>query len=58
MGTRIAQSPDYGPWFPWTMPIQPLTEHPQITIVMLASLFGALLVSAFALMVFARREVT
>ncbi len=57
MGTRIAQSPDYGPWFPWTMPLQPITEHPQIAIVMLASLIGALLVSALGLWAFARREV-
>jgi len=57
MGVRIGQSPDYGPWFPWTMPIQAVTEHPQIEIVLLASLLGGLLVSWVALWLFARREV-
>lgn len=57
MGVRIAQSPDYGPWFPWTMPIQPLTQHPYIELVMLSSLIGAVLVSALGLWLFVRREV-
>lgn len=57
MGTRIGQSADYGPWFPWTMPLQPLTEHPLIGIVMLTSLVGAMMVSALALWAFDRREV-
>lgn len=57
MGTRIGQSKDYGPWFPWTMPIQPLTEHPQIELVLLCSLVGVLLVTALGLWAFARREV-
>ena len=57
MGVRIGQSPDYGPWFPWTMPLQAVTGHPQIELVLLGSLVGALLVSVLALWLFARREV-
>jgi hypothetical protein len=57
MGVRIGQSADYGPWFPWTMPLQPLTQHPQIAQVMLSSVIAGLLVSLLGAWLFARREV-
>jgi hypothetical protein len=57
MGVRIGQSATYGPWFPWTMPLQPLTAHPQIELVMLGSVMAALLVTLLGMWVFARREV-
>lgn len=57
MGVRIGQSPDYGPWFPWTMPLQPVTEHPDLALVVLASVVGGLVVTLLGLWAFSRREV-
>jgi hypothetical protein len=56
MGFLIGQSPDYGPWFPWTMAIQPVTRNPAVELVMLASLIGALAVSALSIAWFKRRD--
>lgn len=56
MGFIIGQSSEFGPWFPWTMPMQPLTKHPAPEIVMLVSTLAALAVTATALIEFGRRE--
>lgn len=56
MGFIIGQSPEFGPWFPWTMPMQPLTKHPAPEIVMLVSGVAALMVTVAAAFEFSRRE--
>ncbi len=56
MGFIIGQSPEFGPWFPWTMPMQPLTKHPAPEIVMLVSSIAALMVTVAAAVEFSRRE--
>lgn len=56
MGTLIGQSARFGPWFPWTMPVQPLSRHPQVEVVMLVSVGAALVVTVLAAWAFARRE--
>jgi lantibiotic transport system permease protein len=56
MGFIIGQSKAFGPWFPWTMAMQPLTKHPQIAVVLCTSLLGATLVTVLACLEFNRRE--
>lgn len=56
MGFIIGQSPDFGPWFPWTMPMQPLTRNPAPELVMLVSSVTALLLTVAAVIEFGRRE--
>lgn len=56
MGFLIGQSARYGPWFPWTMGIQPITRNPAIELVMLASIVGALTVTALSVAWFQRRD--
>ncbi len=56
MGFIIGQSSEFGPWFPWTMPIQPLTRHPAPEQVMLISSLAAVLMAILAAYEFERRE--
>lgn len=59
MGFLIGQSARYGHFYPWSMPVQVLAgkgEH--VEFVALAGLGGCLVVTAFALWDFLRRETT
>lgn len=56
MGFIVGQSRDFGPWFPWTLPLQPLSQHPAPEQVMLYSLVAAIAVTAMALWTWTRRE--
>lgn len=56
MGYLIVQSKDYGPFYPWAMPIQPLAssaEHLPLTLAF--SLIGAVVVTGLGLWNFVRR---
>jgi hypothetical protein len=55
-GFLIGQSPSLGPWFPWTMGMQPLTRNPSVDTVVLLSVVGAIVVTLSAAWAFARRE--
>lgn len=56
MGFLIGQSATWGPWFPWTMAVQPMTRNPSPGTVVLVSTLGAVLVTAIGARAFARRE--
>lgn len=55
-GFLVGQSPTWGPWFPWTMGMQPLTRNPSVETVLAVSVIGAVAVTALAARAFARRE--
>lgn len=56
-GFMIGQSKEYGHWYPWSMPVQFLArDGVHASFVIAASLSGALLVLAFGLWRFSRRE--
>ncbi len=56
MGFLIGQSETFGPWFPWTMALSPLTKNPHFGNVIIVSAIGAFLVLAMGLWQFSRRE--
>jgi hypothetical protein len=57
MGFLIGQSERFGPWYPWSMPVQVLANKQQhLDQVLLASALGAIVVTALALADFSRRE--
>jgi lantibiotic transport system permease protein len=56
MGFIIGQSKTFGPWFPWTMAIQPLTKNPDIASVIWVSAGAAMLVTILACREFHQRE--
>jgi hypothetical protein len=55
-GFLIGQSPNWGPWFPWTMGMQPLTRNPSVETVTVVSVLGAIGVTTVAAWAFARRQ--
>lgn len=57
MGYLIGQSQRFGPWYPWSMPLQAMaSRQDDILNVLLASLLGALLVAGLGLYDFVRRD--
>jgi lantibiotic transport system permease protein len=56
MGFIIGQSKDYGGWFPWTMPIQPLTKNPELGLVIAVNFAAATLITVLACVEFERRQ--
>jgi lantibiotic transport system permease protein len=57
MGFLIGQSQRYGPWYPWSMPVQALANKQQhLELVMATSAIGAIVVTALASFDFSRRE--
>ncbi len=56
MGFIVGQSKDFGPWFPWTMAMQPLTKNPDLASVLWTSVLGAALITSLACWEFNRRE--
>ncbi|MCI4566877.1 ABC transporter permease [Lysobacter sp. CFH 32150] len=57
MGFLIGQSARFGPYYPWTMPVQVLAREGQhVDFVLVAGTCGCLVVTAFALWDFLRRE--
>jgi lantibiotic transport system permease protein len=55
MGFLIGQSERFGPWFPWTMAIQPLTKFGHLGILISASVVIAIIVTAMGAYGFSRR---
>jgi lantibiotic transport system permease protein len=56
MGFIIGQSKTFGPWFPWTMAMQPLTQNPDVARVLWVSVLSALVLTIAACWEFNRRE--
>jgi len=57
MGFLIGQSARFGPWYPWSMPVQALANKQEhLGQVVVVSLLGALVVTSIALFDFSRRE--
>lgn len=56
MGFLIGQSATWGPWFPWTMAMQPLTRHPDPAAVLTLSVVGAVVVTTIGAWRFGARE--
>lgn len=57
MGFLIGQSPRFGPWYPWSLPVQVLATDPApVPGILALSLAGALLATLFGLWQFGRRE--
>lgn len=58
MGFLIAQSPRFGPWYPWSMPVQVLAGHGVLLERMVwMGLLGGLAVTLFGLWDFNRRDI-
>jgi lantibiotic transport system permease protein len=58
IGFLVGQSESFGPWFPWTMAVQPLTRHPEPWLVGAISVAGASVVLLWSAWSLARREDT
>lgn len=58
IGFLVGQSERFGPWYPWSMPVQVLAGDGQhASFVMVAGLLGGIVVTALGLADFLRREV-
>lgn len=56
MGFLIAQSGTFGPWFPWTMAVQPLSRHPDPWLICGVSTVAGVAVVCSGAWWFSRRE--
>jgi hypothetical protein len=56
MGFLIGQSAKFGPWYPWSLPVQTMSKAGVQTGVLALSVAGALLVAALGAWSFARRD--
>lgn len=56
MGFLIGQSERYGPWYPWSLPVQTMAEGADPSVVIGFSLAGALLVSLAGCRAFQRSD--
>jgi len=56
MGFLIGQSADFGPWYPWSLPMQMLSSSESKGTVLALSALGGLLVTALGAWNFARRD--
>jgi hypothetical protein len=57
MGFLIGQSERFGPWYPWSMPVQALANKQQhLDQVLIVASVGAIAVTLLALLDFSRRE--